>query len=301
MNRIGTIVRNFICGAIAVGVIATGKARRARQIALRGDVITPIYFHNPNKRLFARCIGWLARHGYTFISTQELIDILHHGKAIPRGAVWLSFDDGYKEWLEDVLPLVRDRHVPVTLFIPSGIVKNDGRLPWLHRDAAEGSGVRDAVNVSELKSIAAYPEVTIGAHTVNHVVTANLAEEKTRLELGESQRALESLTGSTVKCFAYPEGRFDGRERKFLTEFGYRLAAATTVGFITRKSDPYVLPRFCVSDEIWFPEAICNMVGVWRPAIDPIMHFLGAQNKAAPPPTIQPVAIEQACNRQQSA
>ena len=44
--------------------------------------------------------------------------------------MWLSFDDGWKE-LAEVLPLVRRLHLPVTLFIPSGVVGGDGRFPWL--------------------------------------------------------------------------------------------------------------------------------------------------------------------------
>ena len=267
------MIRNGFCGALALAVIASGRARRARKKALSGEVITSIYFHKPNQRLFTRCIRWLSKHGYTFISAADLIDILYGGRPIPKGAVWLSFDDGYKEWLADVLPVVHELRVPVTLFIPSGIVAGAGLLPWLHHENS-ATPARDSVTVSELKTIAGYPEVTIGGHTVNHAVTVNLTEEKARRELGDSQHALESWAGVSVQCFAYPEGQFDGRERPFLTEFGYRLAAATTNDFITRKTDPFMVPRFCVSDNITFPEAVCNMVGVWRPALDPIVHLL---------------------------
>jgi peptidoglycan/xylan/chitin deacetylase (PgdA/CDA1 family) len=298
MRDVLSIIRNSFCGALALGVIASGRARRAREKALSGEVITSIYFHNPNKRLFTRCIRWLSKHGYTFISAADLIDILYGAKPIPKGAVWLSFDDGYKEWLADVLPVVHERRVPVTLFIPSGIVEGSGQLPWLHRRKSGTAPARDSVTVSELKAIAGYPEVTIGGHTVNHAVTVNLTEEKTRLELGESRRALESWAGASVQCFAYPEGLFDGRERRFLTEFGYRLAAATTNDFITRKTDPFLVPRFCVSDNIPFPEAICNMVGVWRPALDPIVHFL-RRCRGIPHAPWKPPASAQA--RKQSA
>jgi peptidoglycan/xylan/chitin deacetylase (PgdA/CDA1 family) len=284
MRRLYYMMRNCFCGLLAIAVIASGRVRRARRKALSGDVITSIYFHNPNKRLFTRCIQWLARHGYTFISAGDLIDILHLGKPIPKGAVWLSFDDGYKEWLSEVLPVVHERRVPVTLFIPSGIVEGAGRLPWVHREQNGSSANRDSVTVSELKQIAGYPEVTIGAHTVNHMVTANLPAEQARFEVGQSRRALEALAGSKVTCFAYPEGRFDGQERSFLDEYGYRLAAATINDFITRNTDPYLVPRFCVSDNIPFPEAICNMVGVWRPALDPLIRLLQRLRKIADAP-----------------
>jgi glycosyltransferase involved in cell wall biosynthesis/peptidoglycan/xylan/chitin deacetylase (PgdA/CDA1 family) len=282
VRRLPMVLRNCFCGLLALGLIASGRVRRARSQALGGDVVTAIYFHKPNQRLFFRCIRWLIKYGYTFISVNDLMDILYLGKTPPRGAVWLSIDDGCKEILASVLPLVRRENIPITLFIPSGIVEGDGLFPWLHPNRSEGphgvsvlanTGVRDSVTVAELKYIATYPGATIGSHTVSHAVTVNLTAGRARFELGECKRTLESWTRAEVQCFAYPEGRFDGREREFLAEFGYRLAATTENAFVNRESNPYLVPRFSVADEISFPEAICNMVGVWRPAISPLIQF----------------------------
>jgi peptidoglycan/xylan/chitin deacetylase (PgdA/CDA1 family) len=93
-------------------------------------------------------------------------------------------------------------------------------------------------------------------------------------ELAESKRVLESWTGKSVVSFAYPEGRFDGRESSLLLKCGYELAATTEAAFVTQESDPYLVPRFHVGDNISFPEAICNMVGVWHPTIDPIINVV---------------------------
>src|SRR5258706_1647853 len=136
MVRFNSVVRNLACESLALAVIACGRVRRAKRTALSAGVITPIYFHNPTKRLFARCIQWLIDNGYTFISASDLVDILYQVRPVPKGAEWPSFDDGYKEWLENVLPLVRERNIPVTFFIPAGIVQNGGRFPWLHTGAS---------------------------------------------------------------------------------------------------------------------------------------------------------------------
>src|SRR5436309_2540865 len=243
MPPIPSVIRNLFCELLALGLIASGRVRAARDTALGGNVITCIYFHNPNRRLFARCIQWLINHGYIFISVDDLVEILHHRRPIPKGAVWLSFDDGYKEWLLNVVPLVRQRRVPVTFFIPSGIVQSDGLFPWVHHRLPVATDIknnaRDAVTVSELKSIADYPEVTIGGHTVNHTVTAALPEDRTRFELGESKRILETWTGAAIRCFSYPVGLYDGHEKPLLREFGYKLAATTEATFVTSDTDPY--------------------------------------------------------------
>jgi peptidoglycan/xylan/chitin deacetylase (PgdA/CDA1 family) len=259
-------------------VIASGRVRRARKEVLASDLVTAIYFHKPNKRLFGRCIRLLTKYGYTFISVNDLSEILYCGKTPPKGAVWLSFDDGSKELVEDVLPLIRQRRIPVALFIPAGIIGGDGLLPWLHEkpngNSSVETGCRDTLSVAELQQIATYPEVTIASHTVNHAVTAGLTQDEVRFELAESKRTLESWIETEVKYFAYPVGKFDGRERPVLAECGYALAATTENALITRETDPYRVPRFSVADEISFPEAICNMVGLWRPTIDRIIKFL---------------------------
>jgi peptidoglycan/xylan/chitin deacetylase (PgdA/CDA1 family) len=283
MVRLGGILHYYAGALLALLLIGSGRARRARREALSQGVITAIGFHKPNSRLFLRCIVWLIKNGYTFIAADEVVEFLHRGKPVPRGAAWLSFDDGWKE-LGEVLPLVRRLHLPVTLFIPSGVVGGDGSFPWLHnaahpsfsaRQAARKAASRppdsrDALTMVELTKIAAYPEVTIGAHSVTHPVMPDCNDENLRFEIAECRRALGSWTGQSVTCFAYPEGKFDGRERRLLIESGYELAVTTRSAFLTRDTDCYLAPRFIAGDDVSFPQAICSMLGIWRPVADPL-------------------------------
>jgi peptidoglycan/xylan/chitin deacetylase (PgdA/CDA1 family) len=281
MRGIYSAIRNFICGFVALLLTTAGFVRRAKRRALSGSVITAIYFHEPNRRVFSRCIKWLMNHGYTFISGSDLCEILRDGKPFPKGAVWLSFDDAGRELLQDVLPLIHEHRIPITLFIPTGIVEGDGRFPWLHagnsparrRNGASippsaRNGSRDSMTVAEVKQVAAYREVTVGSHTISHPMMARCTEEDLRREISESKGTLESWTNVAVDCFSYPYGNFDGRERQHLIHFGYLLAATTENAFITPQVDRYRVPRFSVANNISFPEAVCNMVGIWRPFAD---------------------------------
>ena len=278
MNAGYRFVRNCLCNLLALVLIASGRVRRARKRVFSSAVVTGIYFHKPNPRLFASCIRWLVKHGYHFISVDNLFEALYHGKTLPKGAVWLTFDDGSRQISEDVLPVTHALSIPVTLFIPTGIIGGKGVLPWLHENpdatGSSGNGRRDTITVQELQRIATYAEVTIGSHTVNHAVTTRLTPDQVGFELRESKRTLNQWIRADVKCFAYPEGKFDGREKQALAESGYAVAATTENALITRETDPYLVPRFSVADDIGSLEAICNMVGLWRPMIDPLVKRL---------------------------
>ena len=290
MSGIYSLIRNLVCECFALGLVVSGLVRRARKQALSGSVITAIYFHKPTKRLFDRCIRWLIKHGYVFISSRDLLDILCNGKPFPKGAVWLSFDDGCKELLHNVLPLAHEHQIPITLFIPTGIVGGKGLFPWVHHQTssvpqdvsvstitASQNGSRDSMTVAELKQLTSRAEVTFGSHTVNHADTSHCAEPELGRELSESKRALESWTNVRIDSFSYPYGKFNGRERQYLIDFGYRLAATTENKFITPQTDLYLVPRFAVANDISFAEAICNMVGVWRPLIEAVKKPFGVR------------------------
>jgi peptidoglycan/xylan/chitin deacetylase (PgdA/CDA1 family) len=222
-------------------------------------------------------VRWLKKHGYTFVSADDVIAMLRDGKPTRPGSVWLSFDDGWRGILTSVVPLSRYLGIPITLFIPSGIIEGDGRFPFLHDPNYPGAapvrkafdaGTREAITIAELTEIGRFPEVTIGSHTVTHSITPYCTKEELAMEIGESKRKLESWIGRAVNCFAYPEGKFDGRERQFLIQYGFELAVTTQSAFITAAADRFAVPRFSIGDDISFPQAICSMVGVWRPLVD---------------------------------
>jgi len=271
-------LRNVFCATFASSLFALGRVHRARRRILARNVVTSIYFHNPNKRLFEKCVRWLKSNGYRFLSVLEVIEIVQGRMSPPPGAVWLTFDDGFRRLLDAVVPIARKHHVPITIFIPSGIIEGDGLFPWLaptRSRLAAGPGhtfPREAMTVTELREIAQYPEISIGSHTVTHAITTGLSSGELRSELAVSKQQLESWIGQPVVSFAYPIGQVDGHEIPLLKESGYLIAVTTEASLLCADVDPFLVPRFHVGDEIPFIEAVCNMVGIWRSAVEPLQH-----------------------------
>src|SRR5690242_18463044 len=104
-GRVFSFARNLSCSVLGCMLILSGRVRRGLKLAFKDGAITPIYFHNPNRRLFEGCVKWLINHGYQFISTAQLIGILNDGEPVPKGAAWVSMDDGFRELIRNVIPV----------------------------------------------------------------------------------------------------------------------------------------------------------------------------------------------------
>jgi peptidoglycan/xylan/chitin deacetylase (PgdA/CDA1 family) len=62
----------------------------------------------------------LARLGYKVISLDEAVAGLNGTAALPRAAVVLTIDDGWYSFYRDMLPALRSRDLPATLYVDTG-------------------------------------------------------------------------------------------------------------------------------------------------------------------------------------
>ncbi len=286
LHKMLVALRHVLCGAFALMLIASGRSSRALARLQQRGSITSLYFHNPPKRLFQRTLEWLRQHGYQVVSEPELIAILNGSKQPPAKPVWLSLDDAYREWSDNVIPVASQFHVPVTLFVPSGIVEGEGLFPWLH-DPNYGNrngpvkpamssfrAVREAMTMEQLRAAASIPEIAFGGHTVTHPLVTNFGDPDLHFEISQCKKTLEAALGQTVRSFAFPGGAVEARADHSLRFCGYQLAATTESAFINLGSNPLRLPRVCIPDGITFPEAVCRITGVWGPAVATLNSLL---------------------------
>jgi peptidoglycan/xylan/chitin deacetylase (PgdA/CDA1 family) len=89
--------------------------------------------------------------------------------------------------------------------------------------------------------------VDIGSHTKSHRILTRCDTHDVRRELEESKRFIESITGMVCDGFSYPNGRpgdFDQRTRACVREAGYRSAATSIATRVSRRDDPFEIPRY---------------------------------------------------------
>ncbi|MEV7997000.1 polysaccharide deacetylase family protein [Streptomyces sp. NPDC086077] len=177
-----------------------------------------------------RQLGWLRRRGLRGVSVAALIAARARGE--DRGLVGLTFDDGYADFVEAALPVLRRHGCGATLFVLPGRLGGDNSWDPLgpRKRLLTADGIRKAADQG----------VEIGSHGLTHVDLTKADDVTLTVETVESRAALAELTGAPVAGFCYPYGAIDRRAADAVRDAGYAYACAIDPGTL---SGPYALPR----------------------------------------------------------
>jgi peptidoglycan/xylan/chitin deacetylase (PgdA/CDA1 family) len=190
---------------------------------------------------FRAQLDYLKQHGYPIIPLRMLVSyLLGEGPAPPPRAVVITADDGHTSVFTEMLPIVREYHVPVTLFIyPSAISNASYAMTWDQLAALRRTGLFD-----------------IQSHTYWH---PNFNRERRRLspdayrafvtmQLEKPKTVLRQKLGIDADLLAWPFGIYDDDLIAMARESRYVAAFTLERRLVTPHERITALPRFLVSD-----------------------------------------------------
>ncbi|ONK12764.1 polysaccharide deacetylase family protein [Streptomyces sp. MP131-18] len=180
-------------------------------------------------------LGWLRRRGLRGVSVGELLRARAAGRAARM--VGLTFDDGYRDFLDTALPLLRGHGCTATVFVLPG--RLHGSNAW----DADGPRKR-LLNADGIKAVAA-AGMEIGSHGMRHVSLQGAADDVLEREVVDSRRRLTDLTGVPVQGFCYPYGAVDRRALAAVEDAGYGYGCAISPGRLTGR---FALPRVHIGE-----------------------------------------------------
>ena len=156
-------------------------------------------------------VRFLQRRRYRFLTAEELL-----AQGGPKaGTAVLTFDDGFRSWLTDGLPLLQRLGVRATFYVCPGLLgKQHGQVP------GEAGRLLDEDEARTL----AEAGMELGSHSLTHPDLRLVEEAELATELRESKTAVERITGRPCRTLAYPYGHFDERVAQAAAEAGYELA-----------------------------------------------------------------------------
>ena len=196
---------------------------------------------------------------------------------MPERAVLVTFDDGYASMLTEALPVLEKHGIPAVMFVctdpiargrrfwfdamairsgPDELARAQARSgeEWRALTAAYDEPARRddpmrPLTIRELRTLAASPLITIGAHTVTHPLLARAPIEVQRAEIAESRATLEGWIDRSVTAFAYPnglDGDFTADTIQEVRAAGFDHAFSIGYGFAGGASSRFEQPRFLV-------------------------------------------------------
>jgi peptidoglycan/xylan/chitin deacetylase (PgdA/CDA1 family) len=91
------------------------------------------FFPGIPREQFAAEVAYLARH-HRVLPLAELVEAMLAGRPLPRGAVAITFDDGFADNFHLAYPILQRYGVPATIFLVFESIET-GRFPWPERVA----------------------------------------------------------------------------------------------------------------------------------------------------------------------
>ncbi|TGM58614.1 polysaccharide deacetylase family protein [Leptospira adleri] len=177
----------------------------------------PMGGYNLHPNLLEEQFKFLKSAGYKPIRLDQFYAYLSGKKPadFPEKPILLTFDDGSKTHLEQLVPLLKKYGFVASIFIYPTIISSGKKyyMTWDQLKTALDSGVLD-----------------LGSHTLYHPKLPTMSRALIRKQLLESKQILEAKTGRKVVDLAYPFGLFDPRVIEEAKEIGYRMAFTVNPG-----------------------------------------------------------------------
>jgi peptidoglycan/xylan/chitin deacetylase (PgdA/CDA1 family) len=152
-----------------------------------------------------------------------------------RRGVGLTFDDGYADFLDVAVPVLKRHGCTATVFALAG--RLDGDNGW----DAEGDRKR-LMTAGELRS-AAREGMEIGSHGLLHRRLPEVDAAELAQEVSASRALLGEIVGGPVDGFAYPYGALGRREVAAVETASYSYACAVGLAGTGVRPGPHAIPR----------------------------------------------------------
>lgn len=202
------------------------------------------------KENFEKHLMFFHSQGFATLTFQDLADFWFERRPLsefPEKPLLLTFDDGYRDNLENALPLLRQYGMMANLFLLA-----DHSITANNWDSEDGVAPAPLMTLEEKKNLP--PEIYhVGSHGLQHLDLRALSDEQILEQMMESKKILERDLGRPVHAFAYPFGWVSEKMPALARKAGYDFAVNTDRGALRWTDDRFSLFRVNIfPEESWF-------------------------------------------------
>lgn len=186
--------------------------------------------------VFFAQMKYLKNNGYKFMTVKELRLVMNGESLAEPRSILLTFDDGYKNFITNALPILERNNLPAVVFIHTSRSSDNFSNDFPLMDWNE-------IRVLNQKGI------EIGSHSHSHSDMKKLSRAELQSEIKTSEDIFQKELGHIPKVFAYPGGKHNSQVAEFLRQSGYEAAFTIDEGVVFKKDDQMRLKRIGVSGQ----------------------------------------------------
>lgn len=171
----------------------------------------------------------------------------------------VTFDDGFESTVNNAIPEMEKRRIPVTIFVTTGYLGE--AATWWPASAPEKQ--QKIAPAEEWKRLP--PDlISIGSHTVTHPHLPSMSEKDARRELHESRVMLQELLNRDISTFSFPYGEYNDELITWCREVGYERVFTIMPANAFRSVSEWVTGRVQVQPTDWCVEFRLKLLGAYR-------------------------------------
>jgi peptidoglycan/xylan/chitin deacetylase (PgdA/CDA1 family) len=199
---------------------------------------------------FEKQMKFLKDEGYRVIPLDQLLNFIDFKGQLPRKAVVITIDDGWRSTYDIAYPVLKQYGYPATLFVYTDLIMGSTKtLDW------------DLIREMSLNGM------DIQCHTKTHSdLTRKATEEsmrdyleRVRRELTESAAVIRDKVGKKVTYLAYPYGETNSLVVAVAKKLGYRGAFTVERGGNPFFVDAYRIQRSMIYGDFTFQDFKRNL------------------------------------------
>lgn len=177
--------------------------------ATKGWIRFPYYHHvfDDERQGFEKHLRYFKSVG-EIISIDDAAKMIADGTPLDGRYICITFDDGFKNWIENALPILVSEDAVAAFFVATDYIGTD-----LLRDRekllafyGDGKRLMEFLNWDDCRTMAA-AGMTIGSHSRGHVHLLDLDDTAAERELAGSKQSIENELGLPCRHFCCPFGR----------------------------------------------------------------------------------------------
>jgi peptidoglycan/xylan/chitin deacetylase (PgdA/CDA1 family) len=198
---------------------------------------------------FEKQMKWLSDNNYQSLTPEDLSAIADGSMKCPKKSVVITFDDGYYNNADIVLPILKKYNFKAFFFVATLFIGETAVFPWIESDKPLDPKDYGPMNKSQLLDLD-NAGMFVCSHAHSHKRLSELSEEDSEKDVIQSLNILNDILKKPIESLAYPYGAkqdFTEKNRICCKDNGCKHVFTTKVSCVNLNDmDLFALPRINV-------------------------------------------------------